>query len=276
MESSFAIGAAREGRVFVYRGLQRVASLRLPVKFPKYVREGKEFSSFGAYLGAGYDFDGDAVQDILVSDYDASEERREFPLGSDGVVMVFSGSNFRLLKAYAPKRMGLRKSGYGIGDTAPLSFIGDITGDAVPEVIISFRVEQRSLLLNGATGKIIRSLKLEATDTEEGESECSPDFTLAQLADLDGDGVQDFAMRSTSLNKFLSHRVKVFSGATGALLTNLGPYACVAPAGDFDDDGFPDLLLSQPFDSTGVEDAPSNGFRVISGSDFSTLLEVAP
>ncbi len=53
-------------------------------------------------------------------------------------------------------------------------------------------------------------------------------------------------------------------------------YIQCSGVGDKNADGFPDILVSQPFDSTGDEDAPSNGFRVISGSDFSTLLDVLP
>ncbi|HEX4802631.1 MAG TPA: integrin alpha, partial [Myxococcaceae bacterium] len=84
---------------------------------------------------------------------------------------------------------------------------------------------------------------------------------VAALGDIDGDGIPDFAVGAPQTlgpgGGYLDGQVLVYSGASKALLYELNPLrhrgffgAKVAPAGDLDRDGVPDLIVGAPATSS--------------------------
>jgi hypothetical protein len=91
-------------------------------------------------------------------------------------------------------------------------------------------------ILDGATGQVIRS----HSGTGSGQ-----EFMVAwPLGDLDGDGVRDYLGRDEGM--FASNPMtRVFSGATGALISTYPRFGLyLRDIGDFDADGYDDMILS--------------------------------
>lgn len=90
-------------------------------------------------------------------------------------------------------------------------------------------------------------------------------FSVADVGDVDGDGVHDVASGAVVVD-----RVTIHSGADGSLLlTHQGPPGsatgfAVGDAGDVDGDGHADVLVGAAFEGPGV-------VRVLSGADGSVL-----
>lgn len=104
---------------------------------------------------------------------------------------------------------------------------------------------------------------------EEGFGVC-----VASIGDLDGDGAVDLAIGA---NGGVAGSVTLVSGATGETIRridgtdagqNFGTF--IAPAGDFDGDGTPDLLVSAP--GTSDYRRPPGYVIVASGADGSTIV----
>src|SRR5262245_24634076 len=85
--------------------------------------------------------------------------------------------------------------------------------------------------------------------------------SCAEVRDVDGDGIDDFLVRSPLVSTTLLDcgRATLFSGATGAVIrTHDGSTAgenfgtSVAAAGDVDGDGTPDYVVSAPRRSTSL------------------------
>jgi hypothetical protein len=83
--------------------------------------------------------------------------------------------------------------------------------------------------------------------------------SLTDLPDLDLDGARDWAFGASSAQYGVPGVVRIHSGRTGAALFAIAQPAnasvnfgyCVAPAGDFDLDGNPDLLVGDPTGGSG-------------------------
>ena len=103
---------------------------------------------------------------------------------------------------------------------------------------------------------------------------------LAQLDDLDGDGVPELAIGASQSSQ-VGHRgyVEVRSGASGAwLATWTGPLdtnfaETLATAGDFDGDGRRELLVGASFNFH--QGGGDSAVHVLSGADGSTLHRIA-
>ncbi len=216
--------------------------------------QGDATNSYYGHDG-GVDYDGDGVPDFLTN----GDRRPD--------VLVVSGKDGSTLRTF---------DGLVAFSTFASAFFPDRTADDVPEVLVGLRrgagngaLPGEIVLLNGATGAALWTSPGDSAGEDYGQD-------IRLIPDVTSDGVPDVLAAG-----YLTARV--ISGADGARLYSFrSSGACcpsdrIAPAGDLDGDGVPDLLIgSQRYSGEFQGDSyPENGglVRVISGKDGSTIRE---
>jgi outer membrane protein assembly factor BamB len=113
-----------------------------------------------------------------------------------------------------------------------VDLLQDVTGDGVPEVIVS-SFENAVIVLNGATGA-------QVWKTPVGTTNSGDVWTARAIGDLDGDGYQDVIAGS------FDYHVYAMNGRTGAIFwaydTGNRVFS-VYPVGDLDGDGRPEVAV---------------------------------
>ncbi|NNF57040.1 MAG: T9SS type A sorting domain-containing protein [Rhodothermaceae bacterium] len=235
---------------------------------------------FGHSVQAVTDYNADGVPDLLVG---ARSEDANGVIDA-GRAYLISGADGAPLQTYtatAPQTSAL----FGFSVLG----LSDITGDTIPDIAVGTLEEQvggqasagRAYLFSGADGSLIRALESP-----------SPVFlgvfsaSMAEIGDVDADGIADQAVGETVANGSRPGRVYVFSGADGALIrTIVSPnpnpsgfadgFGNVASAdGDLTGDGVPDLFVGAP-----TENVPpfvlTGRMYLISGADGTAALTVS-
>lgn len=234
------LGALNGGTVHIYSGASGA-------------KLGEPYGTFGSGLfgtsvAAVPDLDGDGTADWIAGApfatvVSAKVGRAEVRSGADGSTLLgFTGTEaFGLL---------------GLAVACP----GDLTGDGVPEVIVSAPYEDANgtdsghvYVYSGVDGALLRSHTGDNGGDLFGQ-------VLLDLGDVSGDGVGDYAIATERGANSLG-QLRAFGGANGAVLyTNLGSSAtdgfasAAARVDDLDGDGAADILVGAPTDAT-------NGFE---------------
>lgn len=223
---------------------------------------------FGSAVAAGGDVDGDGRDDVIAG----------APLGSfagqpTGIARLLSGADGSTLREW---------HGEGAGDAfgTAVCAAGDVDADGSPDLAVG--APYRSTLkpnagalyvFSGATGNLIRQLEGQTSQARLGRA-------LAPIGDFDRDGTPDLVAGAPGekLGGDQLGAVRVVSGANGATLLSVlgtdpgGNFGqAIAPAGDFDLDGRPDILVGSPSESTGPLDPSVGAIRIVSGADGSIL-----
>ncbi len=203
--------------------------------------------ALGASASEVGDWNGDGFSDVVLG----------APGG--GYVLVVSGRNGSIL---------LNATG-GASFGAAVDAAGDVDADGVPDVIVGAPLAGRAEILSGATGAVLLGLDASAA-TEFGRA-------VGGAGDVDGDGFDDVIVGAPSDPRggLVAGSATVFSGASGAALyTFVGTQlfgrlgGAAAAAGDFDQDGFADVIVGAP----GQADvAPVSSAAVYSGATGATL-----
>lgn len=160
-----------------------------------------------------------------------------------------------------------------------LSTAGDVTGDGVDDVAVGAwnewwnnRSGGRVYVHDGTSGALVHALR-----SPSPEPQGAFGMALASVGDLDADGAPDLAVGAPEESP--GGRAYVFSGRTGRRLLTLQDaqadrlgYA-LAPAGDIDADGTPDILVGSYHSNQILAFSGANGqllHRVVSqaGGDF--------
>ncbi len=185
-----------------------------PIMAPSQVKDG--FTSVG-------DINGDGELDVIVV-----RDRAYWP--DNGGVFVWDPRNSTLIAA--------GQAGYRGG----LAFIGDVTGDCLPEIGVAFKYELRMYRYNG-TQQLQLMYSLPTTD-ESG-------VTGITMFDFNQDGKQELVYRDET-------QLRIFEGATGTTLASYPllsatslEYPVVA---DIDNDGQAEILINGFEDSNNIKE----------------------
>jgi hypothetical protein len=210
-----------------------------------------DFGYSSADLG---DLNGDGVDDFIVGAPDANGAGMH-----RGRATIYSGSDQSVLQSF----FGQDDFDH-LGDAC--ARIGDVDGDGLRDFAI---VDRHQNYLAGNDPAVVR-IHSAATFAVLGTIQAGGGSYLFSridaTGDANGDGVEDFALLfGASPNSKAMWATTLFSGKT---LTRLYSFEHLEPdgfvvgdAGDFDGDGFRDLLAASPFDAGGR-------FRIYSGNDL--------
>ncbi len=216
---------------------------------------------FGGMLHSYGDYDGDGLTDLLVGATGAS--------GNSGSITLLAGADGSVIQTYLGNSSF---SGFGTAVASP----GDLDGDGYGDLVIGLpnydnltwwaydigRIE----VVSGQTGALLYAMDGVYDYEQLGAA-------LAELDDMTGDGVPDFA---ATYGDAPLGSVRFFSGANGAQFGSFLPAqynvsAGLARAGDTNGDGYSDLVNSSAGPTAG---SSSLGMvRIISGQDGSLIYE---
>ena len=155
--------------------------------------------------------------------------------------------------------------------------IPDLNGDGVSDPVVALDWSGKVGVLSGADGSLLLLTGL-------GTSGSSVLVQVCQAGDVNRDGFADFVAGNpgANANGELSGTAKVFSGSNGQVLFSFfGDHAkdqlgsAIAPAGDVNADGVPDLILGAPQPGYPSDPWGSGYFKVLSGMDGSPLHHVS-
>jgi hypothetical protein len=203
------------GRAYLYSG----ATMTLLREFDGDTA-GDNFGKIVADLG---DVDGDGLRDFAIAAPDRSVPGQ--PLGA---IFIESGTGSILRTITSAKSTGQ------VG--LEMSYLEDVDGDGVRDFLYDDRdvntyTAYTVFVVSGATGATIRTHSITAG---------ADGIALNRTGDVDADGVDDYAFYDNG-----SGGIGVHSGATGGVLFVVPlNYPVVRPAGDVDQDGHGDLILS--------------------------------
>ena len=265
----FAVAASAHlglGAVYVFSGLDGSLLHTLHNPLPSSV------SNFGRVLTGVRDVSGDGIPDLMI--------------GTPGRAFLYSGDGTLLLTIENPDPGFFNVFGLSI---APA---GDIDGDGLGDLIIGDFAGGGELIFlpNGdidleawAPGQVFvlsgldGSLLLAIKNPNPG---IFPSFgeTVASAGDVSEDGVPDLwvgATEATVGEITRQGRAYLFGGADGRLLLTIdspdpqpfGIFGLVAPAGDINGDGMPDLWVGAPRQDAGGNSDQGQAYLFLSG-DF--------
>jgi hypothetical protein len=203
-------------------------------------------ANLGIHLAAVGDVDFDGYEDVLAGDPSFSGSPS---IPRQGRLVVFSGRTGARIHEVT---LGLASESLG----ATLSRAGDLDGDGIPDFLAFGRgglAVPPDLIgtgavyaFSGATGTLISHIHGPSTTHSFGG------HGLAAIGDVDLDGFPDAAVGNREDTVFGpdSGSLRIISPSTGVVLMTLGPPGTpgigfrVADAGDPDQDGVPDVIVS--------------------------------
>ena len=218
-------------------------------------------AAFGYAVAPAGDFNGDGYGDWLIGNpHDYAYH------GAHGTVWIMSGSTGRRLQL-------LSAPGDSFAFGAAVAPAGDVNNDGIDDILVGAPGGSRShvYVYSGVSGDLLHTWS--RGSVLFGQS-------IAGVGDVNGDGCDDVivgAPNASSLNENQCGAAFVYSGLNGELLYRFDGAASgdefgldVAVAGDLNQDGKPDFLVSA---NGGVAGQNAGSCYAYSGADGSALFE---
>jgi len=200
-------------------------------------------NSYGSDVDAGHDVDGDGTDDYVIGDMNATAAGG--PAGA-GALFVHSGATGSLLHVFTGAQLQ-----ENLGNCVAL--IPDVDGDGHAEIVggaplwdLSSSVLNagRACCWSGATGALLW--------THDGTASQQLLATVAELGDVDGDGIADVGLGSVGDANRGTGKVEIVRGSDGTLIRTLVGagskeyFGYVRECGDVDADGIDDCVVVAP------------------------------
>jgi hypothetical protein len=203
--------------------------------------------TFGWSVAGAGDVDDDGVQDLVVGSPGASST-----FSGSGRVQVYSGA---LKSVLFSVNGGAASQNLGIG----VGRAGDVNGDGFDDIVAGAYGTLGNAgsvrIFRGPTGTAGWTLYGSAVDDRLG-------YDVDGVGDVDKDGRADFMGGAYQGAGGKKGYVRVWSGATGALIVQINGQAAddsfgrtCAGAGDVNGDGWPDIVVGAPSHDAGGDDA---------------------
>lgn len=228
------------GRAYVYSG-QDGGILR--------TIQGHEGSLLGSAVAGLGDLNGDGFDDIAVTQFFSSG-------GRSRVIFVSGQTGARMDSVLSPSFLD-----FSFG--AAIANGGDVNGDNINDLVVSFLELQQVYVYSGANRSLIHTIDGSAFGSVFGQS-------VAAAGDVDNDGFDDVIVGDPS-----DGRVYVYSGQDGTQIIQLTGTVdafgrAVGGIGDLDGDNLDDIVV-------GIQDDafPSNGeVQVYGSSDWTVIRSI--
>ncbi len=217
-------------------------------------------SQYGGVIANAGDQNGDGCDDLYVG--------AAYAFSNRGAVFVQSGADGSILRTI---QADITFTMFA----SSIATVGDIDGDGKPDLAVGapgYRVSGAYL------GRVLLIRSSDSvTATQVVGTGASPRFgyTLASVADANGDGIADLLVGTYSGGGAFLLSGADLSTLKDLSVTGLPSFQAVNVGGgvDFDDDGVEDYLIGSPALNTATTPNASGGVRIISGADSSVLFE---
>ncbi|MDA0373691.1 MAG: integrin alpha [Planctomycetota bacterium] len=201
---------------------------------------------FGAAVAGLGDVNGDGIPDLGIGAPENGD-----PVGNygTGYARIYSGADFRSLR---------RIPGQAVGDEfgSSLAGVGDLDGDGSGEFMVGSLLEYR----NGGQGSARLYAGRTFTVRHAWFAEPGTDHfgvSIGRAGDIDGDGIDDLLVGAIGMTSPIRGAIWFYSGLDGSLVqlirgdatSGVFGLGCAA-AGDVDQDGFGDVFVTEPMDSS--------------------------
>ncbi|KAA3607142.1 MAG: hypothetical protein DWQ01_15680 [Planctomycetota bacterium] len=221
-----------QGRVYVYSGFDGELLLELWQSPPSPFFE----NGFGSCVAPIEDFDGDGHDDILVGHPEAGNF---FGLRG-GRVYVFSGQPSGGVLFMKTGRTDWNWNAEEIGHSVAAA--GDRNDDGVPDILTGcgfFSYSRSAKVISGMDGS-----NLAWVDASGDRMGIRSVRSVCTIADINGDGVREMVVPGGNVQ--MLSRSNRYKPQVPIWTRSAKGFRSVAPAGDRDGDGYPELLIGDP------------------------------